>query len=101
MGLQFPNPVGLAAGFDCDGKLARRLNTAGFGFIEIGTININSGIDSDNISTTLIHNIRCSNIKSKNQPILGVSIGSLRDKIDDHTVTDYLQGMEIVWHYAD
>lgn len=37
-GLTFPNPVGLAAGFDKDAKLYRELPNFGFGFIEIGTV---------------------------------------------------------------
>lgn len=38
MGLNFPNPVGLAAGFDKDAKLVDELACFGFGFIEIGTL---------------------------------------------------------------
>ncbi len=37
-GLKFPNPVGLAAGFDKDGKYYRQMAALGFGFIEIGTV---------------------------------------------------------------
>ena len=37
-GLRFPNPVGLAAGFDKDAKFYRELTDFGFGFIEIGTV---------------------------------------------------------------
>ena len=37
-GIHFPNPVGLAAGFDKDAKLFRELSNFGFGFIEIGTV---------------------------------------------------------------
>ena len=37
-GLNFPNPVGLAAGFDKDAKLFNELSRFGFGFIEIGTL---------------------------------------------------------------
>ena len=37
-GLKFPNPVGLAAGFDKDARLFRELAGFGFGFIEIGTL---------------------------------------------------------------
>ncbi|HSH67581.1 MAG TPA: quinone-dependent dihydroorotate dehydrogenase, partial [Bacteroidia bacterium] len=37
-GLTFPNPVGLAAGFDKDAKLIDELGYFGFGFIEIGTL---------------------------------------------------------------
>lgn len=38
MGLTFPNPVGLAAGFDKDAKLYKQLGDLGFGFVEIGTL---------------------------------------------------------------
>lgn len=37
-GLEFANPVGLAAGFDKDAKLIDELAAFGFGFIEIGTL---------------------------------------------------------------
>lgn len=37
-GLNFPNPVGLAAGFDKDGKHFEAMAALGFGFIEIGTV---------------------------------------------------------------
>lgn len=37
-GITFPNPVGLAAGFDKDAKLFDELGYFGFGFIEIGTL---------------------------------------------------------------
>lgn len=37
-GLRFPNPVGLAAGFDKDAHLAGTLPALGFGFIEVGTV---------------------------------------------------------------
>ncbi len=38
LGLHFPNPVGLAAGFDKDGRHIRGLACLGFGFIEVGTV---------------------------------------------------------------
>ncbi len=37
-GITFPNPVGLAAGFDKDARYTDALATLGFGFIEIGTV---------------------------------------------------------------
>ncbi len=37
-GLKFPNPVGLAAGFDKNAGLTDELATLGFGFVEIGTV---------------------------------------------------------------
>lgn len=38
MGLDFPNPVGVAAGLDKNGDAILGLSGLGFGFIEIGTI---------------------------------------------------------------
>ncbi len=39
-GVNFPNPVGLAAGFDKDGKLISILPGLGFGFLEIGSVTL-------------------------------------------------------------
>lgn len=37
-GLKFPNPVGLAAGFDKDARWLKQMRVLGFGFVEIGTV---------------------------------------------------------------
>ncbi len=37
-GLEFKNKVGLAAGFDKDGKYLKQLEILGFGFVEVGTV---------------------------------------------------------------
>lgn len=37
-GIKFPNPVGLAAGFDKNAKLFNEFSSFGFGFVEIGTV---------------------------------------------------------------
>jgi dihydroorotate dehydrogenase len=37
-GREFSNPIGLAAGFDKDGKVANQCHDLGFGFVEIGSI---------------------------------------------------------------
>jgi len=37
-GIKFPNPIGLAAGFDKDGRHYTTMSALGFGFIEIGTV---------------------------------------------------------------
>ena len=38
MGIDFPNPVGLAAGFDKNGEYIDLMSALGFGFIEVGTV---------------------------------------------------------------
>ena len=37
-GIDFPNPVGLAAGFDKDAEVFRQMLGMGFGFVEVGTL---------------------------------------------------------------
>jgi dihydroorotate dehydrogenase len=39
-GIDFPNPIGLAAGYDKDGELTRVLPSLGFGFLEIGSVTL-------------------------------------------------------------
>ena len=43
-GIKFKNPVGLAAGFDKNGKYIKELSLFGFSFIEIGTVTPKSQI---------------------------------------------------------
>lgn len=38
LGLWFPSPIGMAAGFDKDAKAYRGLGAFGFGFVEVGTV---------------------------------------------------------------
>jgi dihydroorotate dehydrogenase len=38
LGLEFPGPLGLAAGFDKDARAVRGLGALGFGFVEVGTV---------------------------------------------------------------
>jgi dihydroorotate dehydrogenase len=38
LGIDFPNPIGLAAGFDKSAKVTQELLNLGFGFVEVGTI---------------------------------------------------------------
>ncbi|MCK9911082.1 dihydroorotate dehydrogenase (quinone), partial [Microbacteriaceae bacterium K1510] len=37
-GIKFPNPVGLAAGFDKNAEVYHALASLGFGFVEVGTL---------------------------------------------------------------
>lgn len=38
LGIKFPNPIGMAAGFDKNGSCYRDVAALGFGFVEIGTV---------------------------------------------------------------
>ncbi|MDY6523812.1 quinone-dependent dihydroorotate dehydrogenase [Acinetobacter faecalis] len=117
MGIQFPNPVGLAAGLDKNGAYIDALADLGFGFIEIGTITprpqtgnphprlfrlpkakaiINRmGFNNDGVDK-LIENVKASKFKG----ILGINIGKNADTPVENAVDDYLICLEKVYNYA-
>ena len=117
MGIQFPNPVGLAAGLDKNGAHIDALAALGFGFIEIGTITprpqagnpqprlfripeaqaiINRmGFNNDGVDQ-LIENVKASKFNG----ILGINIGKNADTPVEDAVSDYLICLEKVYHYA-
>lgn len=43
-GLHFPNPVGMAAGFDKSGRTIQALSSLGFGFVEIGSVSAHPSV---------------------------------------------------------
>ncbi|WP_151820607.1 quinone-dependent dihydroorotate dehydrogenase [Acinetobacter soli] len=117
MGIEFPNPVGLAAGLDKNGAYIDALAALGFGFIEIGTITprpqtgnpqprlfripeakaiINRmGFNNDGVDQ-LVENVKASKFKG----ILGINIGKNADTPVENAVDDYLICLEKVYNYA-
>ncbi|UXY13633.1 quinone-dependent dihydroorotate dehydrogenase [Chitiniphilus purpureus] len=117
MGLDFPNPVGLAAGLDKNGEYIDVLADLGFGFIEIGTVTprpqpgnpkprlfrlpqaeaiINRmGFNNAGVEV-LIANVRAAQYKG----ILGINIGKNFDTPIERATDDYLIGLERVYEYA-
>ena len=117
MGIQFPNPVGLAAGLDKNGAYIDALAGLGFGFIEIGTITprpqagnphprlfrlveakaiINRmGFNNDGVDK-LVENVKAAKFKG----ILGINIGKNADTPVENAVDDYLICLEKVYNYA-
>lgn len=119
MGLHFRNRIGLAAGWDKDGRCIAGLQRLGFGFVEIGTVTPrpqagnprprlfrvpqcgalvnrmgfnNAGVDE------LVGNVR--EIESS-RCILGINIGKNADTPLNHAVDDYLLSLRAVFQVAD
>ncbi|HXH01954.1 MAG TPA: hypothetical protein VNN09_01385 [Candidatus Competibacteraceae bacterium] len=90
MGLDFPNPVGMAAGFDRDGRLLASLPGSGLGFAEIGTVNA-SASDHPLLIRLAARLARARALPGL--PPVGVSIGSLRDSLDGAALADYASAM--------
>lgn len=117
MGIEFPNPVGLAAGLDKNGEYIDALAALGFGFIEIGTVTPrpqdgnpmprmfrlpqaqaiinrmgfnNHGVDQ------LVENVKNAKFKG----VLGINIGKNADTPIENAVDDYVLCLEKVYNYA-
>ena len=113
MGLDFPNPIGLAAGFDKNAEVMHSMFSFGFGFIEVGTItpqpqigNIKPRVfrlseDKAIINSLGFNNKGIKKIKKNlikhqksylNNKIVGVNIG--KNKNSSEAIDDYLIGLE-------
>jgi dihydroorotate dehydrogenase len=103
MGLEFPTPVGLAAGFDRHGELLRQLEIAGFGFVELGTVTPlpepphNLGVDAvvANLGRPGHGRRRACSLR------VGVSIRANADTPLARAVDSYRIGLVRVWPHAD
>ncbi len=116
-GLDFPNPVGLAAGLDKNAEYLDALGMLGFGFIEVGTVTPkpqpgnarprlfrlprheaiinrmgfnNAGVDA------LVANVQRASWRG----VLGINIGKNKDTPNDKAVNDYLYCLKRVYAHA-
>lgn len=99
MGLSFPSPVGLAAGFDKHGELYSALPGLGFGFAEIGTV---TPLPEQGRSRGLA--AVTANLARHAAPRaipLGLSIAMNRVTPLDRMADDYLACLVQAWHHAD
>ncbi len=117
MGIDFSNPIGLAAGLDKDGEAIDAFGALGFGFLEIGTVTPvaqpgndkprlfrvipaegiinrmgfnNHGVDN------LIENVK----KSRYKGVLGINIGKNKVTPLERAVDDYLICLDKVYPHA-
>ncbi|WP_426190218.1 quinone-dependent dihydroorotate dehydrogenase [Massilia sp. DWR3-1-1] len=121
MGIDFPNPVGLAAGLDKDGAYIDGLAALGFGSIEIGTVTPrpqagnprprmfrlpaahaiinrmgfnNGGVDA------FVANVQASKFYQNKEGVLGLNIGKNADTPIERAADDYLACLRKVYPYA-
>lgn len=118
-GIDFPNPVGLAAGFDKDGRYFQAMSQLGFGFVEIGTVTprpqagnpqprlfrlpadkglINRmGFNNEGIDALV------NRLKEYRPPamIIGGNIGKNKDTPNEKATDDYLICFNKLFDYVD
>lgn len=118
MGLEFPNPVGLAAGLDKNADHLNALGALGFGFIEVGTVTpraqpgnpkprlfrlpehqaiINRmGFNNEGLEHLL------AQVDRRSYPgILGINVGKNKDTPAEESELDYRKGIAAVYSRAD
>ncbi|HMD64460.1 MAG TPA: quinone-dependent dihydroorotate dehydrogenase [Stellaceae bacterium] len=115
-GMDFPNPIGLAAGFDKDARVPDAMREFGFGFVEIGTVTprpqpgnpkprlfrleedqaiVNRmGFNSGGLDAA-IHRLH----RRTRTAIVGVNLGKNRDSRD--AAADYAEGIHRAAKVAD
>ncbi len=99
MGLSFPSPVGLAAGFDKQGTLYPSLPPLGFGFAEIGSV-IPLPEPQRSPGLNAVAGILARHSRPHAIP-LGASISMNRATAPERMADDYLACMQALWKYAD
>jgi len=117
-GLKFPNPIGLAAGFDKDAKLYEELGCLGFGFIEVGTVTplAQDGNPKPRLfrlpkDEALINRMGFNNggvdqmierLKNRNpNQIIGGNIGKNKVTPNEEAINDYVICFEKLFDYVD
>lgn len=118
MGLQFPNPVGLAAGLDKNGDYIDALGALGFGFIEIGTITpkpqpgnpkprlfrlpeYQAIINRMGFNNKGVDHLVKQVARRRYQGILGINIGKNAVTPVEEAIHDYLYCLDRVYEHAD
>jgi dihydroorotate dehydrogenase len=117
-GLEFDNPVGLAAGFDKNGRAADALSALGFGFVEAGTVTNQpqSGNEKPRLfrlprDHALINRLGFNNCGARKlvenltrhrpECVLGVNIGKSRSVAIADAIPDYLATFDTIYDVAD
>jgi dihydroorotate dehydrogenase len=117
-GVNFSNPIGLAAGFDKNGTAAEFLAALGFGFIEVGSLTYQPQPGNPRprlfrlpLDRALINRAGFNNVGAEaaakhlvsHRPdcVLGINIGKSRAVALEDATADYLASFELVHALAD
>jgi dihydroorotate dehydrogenase len=117
MGINFPNPLGLAAGLDKNGECINAFAAMGFGFIEVGTVTprpqpgnpkprifrlpeANAVINRMGFNNKGVDYLVSQVRSAKFSGVLGINIGKNKDTPDENAKDDYIHCMQKVYDFA-
>ncbi|HYW14630.1 MAG TPA: quinone-dependent dihydroorotate dehydrogenase [Allosphingosinicella sp.] len=114
-GIDFPNPIGLAAGFDKDAEVHGQMLGFGFGFVEVGTVtpkpqagNARPRLFRLAVDRAVINRMGFNNggfetararLAGRRGGIVGVNIGANKDSAD--RIADYAAGVRAMAGSSD
>ena len=123
LGLDFPGPLGLAAGFDKDGHGAAALAALGFGFVEVGTVTARPqpgnpkprmfrfpaeralvnrmGFNNSGAAALAARLRSLRGRRGGGRPVIGVNIGKTKAVPEDEAIADYVTSARLVADVAD
>ncbi len=118
LGLEFPGPLGLAAGFDKDARGTRGLGALGFGFVEVGTVTARAQPGNPRprmfrltADRALVNRMGFNNsgaaaaaarLRGRARgPVVGVNVGKTRAAPDEEAAADYAASARAVAEVAD
>lgn len=118
LGLDFPNPIGIAAGFDKNAVAVNQLASLGFGFVEVGTVTFEPqrGNPKPRMfrltkEQAVINRLGFNNegavavadrlSKLKRRCVVGVNIGKNKDVPIEEATENYIAGFELLAPHAD
>lgn len=116
-GIDFENPVGLAAGFDKSARAFNALSSFGFGFVEIGTVtataqpgNARPRLFRLPEDRALLNRMGFNNPgadavanrleSTKPETVLGINVGKSKVTPIEHAIDDYLRSVALLARYA-
>jgi dihydroorotate dehydrogenase len=117
-GLRFPNPIGMAAGFDKDGRAVAALESLGFGFIEVGTVTplAQPGNEGPRLARLPAHRALVNRLgfpsegaeavaerlrATRHQVPLGINVGRNKATAVERSVHDYVDALRILYDCGD
>ena len=123
LGLDFPGPLGLAAGFDKNGEGPVALAALGFSFVEVGTVTAHPqpgnpkprmfrfpaehalvnrmGFNNEGAAAVAARLRHLRATQAGNVPIIGVNIGKTKAVPEEDAIFDYVASAEMVADVAD
>lgn len=118
LGLRFPNPIGIAAGFDKDGRVVGALESLGFGFVEVGTVTPapQRGNDGPRVARLVgeraivnrlgfpsegAHTVATRLARRAHRIPVGINVGPNRATPPARWAADYIEALHVLYETGD